>query len=785
MHLTIFFLIYLTLKGAKVYYILGNHDLHYAFSNKLFLYLLDCKAQRKYQNLNFYGKLFFENGTKDRYIINHEPKFFYNLCNLFNIKIEEGKVKLFPNIRINSYQDYYIDQNNFIISDNINNKDKYLTNNWMSNYLTHWWDKTYVCDSNKVPIKDKEYRIICGHQYVYYKGIFEIKKVSESEYTIDEKTNRESILTDNNSVISLDYNTSFYKVNILDEFKKKHDFTADIVNVINNIGREIEKDKKRTEKLYDYFQNMKSRYLNHTFSSNGITSKTVYKSGFVYGLLFQNINDRIIKKIIYQPLGYSLKLKLNIEYSIFNNLQYFESFKNSTNSFLYYKPGIENNSSMLHNIYENDDKMKWFKLYTYDSIIDDSEGKYAFTQDKGEIYELNDDIGFIINDVIFKDSKFIDNEEEFRRNIKMVKTNKNYSEYVNNLLNDPKRVDDRYVGEYVKSLKTRPIVFSDKKYFKSKYGGGNEQQIHKYSLNDLSNETLTYIMLYKHLIETSEEDNILISFVCVYIKYLLTKEYEQEENRNKKLSIKEIYNFFDSKFNLHYSYNNTNIIKYYNSWYEETSEFNSMFNITTNRFINQLDFENSLFDYTDLYYAVLFISKNIYIDVKNIISILKENKTKLDNKEYDGVYEIIFKNIKYTTLSYLDYDFIFLICHIILLLCECSISNKQFEEILEQNDIGATKLFKSIIDKYNKENLLKEINDSVNYNVIDICNNILKENDLIKQKTFSFNIFNIFKKPLDSESKDEKEISFSNDKNEFNREINIGTTGGSSDIEIF
>ena len=34
---------------------------------------------------------------------------------------------------------------------------------------------------------------------------------------------------------------------------------------------------------------------------------------------------------------------------------------------------------------------------------------------------------------------------------------------------------------------------------------------------------------------------------------------------------------------------------------------------------------------------------------------------------------------------------------------------RQFEEILEQNDIRATKLIKLIIEKYNKENLFKEI----------------------------------------------------------------------------
>ena len=802
MHLTIFFLIYLTLKGAKVYYIFGNHDIHYAFSNKLFLYLLDCKVQYKFQNLNFYGKLYFENGTKDKYLINHEPSYYYKLYKIFKIVTDEYIVKIKSNITIKKYQDFYEDYNNFVVLDGINNEDKYLTNNWTIDYLTFHLGKSYVRDDNKLPIggkKDKDienYSIICGHQYVYYKGIFDIKKISRNSYTIDEKTNRESILSDNKSIISLDYNSSFYKVNILDKFKGKHDFRNDIVNVINNIGREVERYnlkykpdtdyedfKYGSEKLCDYFQNIKSRYSTHEISNKNINSRTIYNSGFVYGLLFQNKNDKLIKKIINQPINYSLRLKLDIEYSIFNNPLYFNTFRNSTNLFLYYKSGIDDKYSMLNNMYENNERMKWFKLYTYDSLIDSSR-KYAFTQNKGEIYKIDKNDGFIINDVIFKDSNFINTDDEFQKNIVRLEANVNYTDYVNNLLNDSKRVDNNYVNKYVKKIKTRPFIFDDKKRLKRKRGGGNEQQTYKYSLNELSNETMTYIIFYKYLVETSEKYNVLISFVCVYIKYLLTKEYEQEENRNKKLSIKEIYNFFDSKFNLYYSYN-INAIKYYNSWYEETSEFNSMFKINANRFINQLDFENSLYDYIDLYYAVLFISKNIYIDVKNIIKILKENKTKLDNKEYDNVYGIIFKNIKNTTLSYLDYDFIFLICHIILLLYECSISNKQFEEILEQNDIGATKLFKSIINKYNKENLLKEINDSVNYNVIEICNNILKENNLFEQKSFLSNISNIFKKPLDSESKYEKEISLSNNENKFNREINNGTTGGSSGIELF
>ena len=228
----------------------------------------------------------------------------------------------------------------------------------------------------------------------------------------------------------------------------------------------------------------------------------------------------------------------------------------------------------------------------------------------------------------------------------------------------------------------------------------------------------------------------------------MIKEYEQEEKEDKKLFIKKLVKFFNGKFDYYYKLED-HIVKdkkYYKSCYEETQEFKSMFNINANRFINQLDFEHSFIDYIDLYYAILFISKINYFDVKKMFETLKENKTVLDNNNYVNVYNIIFKSIKDTVLSYLGYDFIFLICHFVILLYECSITNKQFEEILEQNDIRATKLIKLIIEKYNKENLFKEIEGSENnYNVIEMCNSILEKNKLIGEENSSAEENNLFK----------------------------------------
>ena len=45
------------------------------------------------------------------------------------------------------------------------------------------------------------------------------------------------------------------------------------------------------------------------------------------------------------------------------------------------------------------------------------------------------------------------------------------------------------------------------------------------------------------MVENEKYDNTFISFVCTYIKYLLTKDYEKEENKDKKLFIKELVKF--------------------------------------------------------------------------------------------------------------------------------------------------------------------------------------------------------------------------------------------------
>ena len=841
MHISIFFLLYLTLKGANVYYILGNHDINYAFSNKLFLYLLDCKKQKKFTNLKFYGNLYVKKDNDEKYLINHEPDYYYDLFHIFKYK----EPNLVSNIKINKYQDFYENNNNFVITDNPNNIDQYSTNNWMDDYKTSPKEKeiAYLTDGNKVYIGDKntdKCPIICGHQYVFYTEIFNIKQ-SGSQYQISETTNpnQEIILNNRFDIISLDYNSSYYKVNTFDEFKETCINNDEISNILIKIRNEasgyiedihgnfvpiVDYDYE-SKRLYDYFQGTKSMYLTHDFDIGMINTNTVYDSGFIYCLLFQYENGNFIKKIIYQPINRSLKIKLGIENAICFNYDIFKNFKNSTNSFLYYN-SKQNIYSLLCNINENDETMKWFKLYAYEPIIDGSEGKYTFTLTKNEIYDKN--YGYIINDAIFKNSKFIKSEKEFLDNIENRNNHYNYCPFVYNLLKDSNRVDINYVDDFVKKLRyvrftynllTERIRNRERIDFVESFvprylKKGGIEQTYKYSLNQLSSTTLTYIIFYKYLVENEKYDNTFISFVCTYIKYLLTKDYEKEENKDKKLFIKELVKFFDGKFNYHYNLQNSYNKKYYKSWYEETPEFKSMFKINANRFINHLDFEHSLYDYTDLYYATLFISKNYYFDVKEIMETIKKNKEKLDNKEYIDVYNIIYKNIKETTLSYLDYDFMFLICHFIVLLYECSVSNKQFEEILEQNDIRATKLFKLIINKFNKENILKDINESEdNYNVIKLCNKILKDNKLIKDKTESkeekikdsLDLLDKIKKSIGLESKKDNDYlgleskkdndylldsqdmyKYSvEDKRRFNENSFMSRLGGSSDEELF
>ena len=142
MHLCIFFLIYLVLKDANVYYILGNHDIHYAFSNKLFLYLLDCKTKKKFRNLKFYTSFNLDigenvDGSKKLCLINHTPNYLYKLENFFECYRDRNNNKIFAKSKviINRYQDAYIDKSNFNIQDNVYNNISNLTENWTNDYM--------------------------------------------------------------------------------------------------------------------------------------------------------------------------------------------------------------------------------------------------------------------------------------------------------------------------------------------------------------------------------------------------------------------------------------------------------------------------------------------------------------------------------------------------------------------------------------------------------------------------------------------------------------------------
>lgn len=870
MHLCIFFLIYLALKGANIYYILGNHDIHYAFSNKLFLYLLDCKTKGQFDNLKFYTKFELDIGEEiedeeieDEEIeykninclINHTPNTIYNLENFFEChsdweqkdgeNIEHIRVK--TKITIDNYQDAYINKSNFNIKDNIYNSKDNLTQNWTNDYLVKTTDG--IGYLNKKNLEDKpintsflnEYIvnnfnefspiIICGHKYKFYDKIFNITVVTENGSNIYKlvENNRVDIDIKNNiNELSLDYNTTYYKFNCFDDLKNFDDLTVNesyktiIWKILEKImwikdGRYNYDPEKQHSYTYDHFQYIKSKYLTHDRELNVINSDTINDSGFIYGSIAKctkNANDEVNcekRCIIYQPLNYSIKIKLSIENQIYNNNPIFQLFKNSTNSFLCYNPNADNKESVLCPLNDVNGPMNWFNLYVYDPIIvGDDDIKYAFTKNKKELYNVDEinKVGNLINNVIFSNNQFVRDKSELTTNLKRKLREKlieidstiNYKHNVYGLLKDDKRVNFDILQPNVKDLINRDVILL--RIVRHNINGGENEQTYKYSLNQLSSTTLTYIIFYKHLIETKEQDNTFISFVCTYIKYLLTKDYEKEENKDKKLLIKELVKFFDGKFNYHYNLQDSDNKKYYKSWYEETPEFKSMFKINANRFINQLDFEHSLYDYTDLYYAALFISKNYYFDVKEIMEIIKKNKEKLDNKKYIDVYNIIYKNIKKTTLSYLDYDFMFLICHFIVLLYVCSISNKHFEEILEQCDIKASKLFKLIIDKFNKENILKDINESEdNYNVIELCNKILKDNELIKDKTESkeekikdsLDLLDKIRKSIGLESKDNDYLSDSQDmfkysiedKHRFNENLIMSTSGGSSDEELF
>ena len=967
MHLCIFFLIYLVLKGANVYYILGNHDIHYAFSNKLFLYLLDCKTKKKFRNLKFYtsftldiGEKFI--GAKKLCLINHTPNYLYNLENFFECYRNgnnNNKIFVKSNVNINRYQDAYIDKSNFNVQDNVYNNISNLTENWTNDYIVKAIGGGAYLNvyGNKIRFDminafngPSSKIIICGHQYHFYNPIFNIKqKVDDHDkYVLKENELSKLDIRNNINILSLDYNTTYYKFNCSRKDNSLH-YDSSYNEIIKDIygkttytlnNELVIKYAQQHSKTYNYFQYIKSQYLTHDKGIDTINSNTINDSGFVYGSLVNcavngdNVNC-LYRYIIYQPLNYSIKIKLSIENEIYINDNIFKLFKDSTNSFLCYKSLDIARDSILCPLYDADANMKWFKLYAYDPIIiGEGDVKFAFTKEKKEIYRIVEDIdiygnkvksGNIINNVICENGQLINTEDQFKRNFVKNKTPiKSYNDEVKGLLNDDKRVDFNLLTPVIQGLidkniyldndntlsirdkpaqpapeqaaapaavpqpapeqaavpqpapeqaavpqpapeqaavpvpepeqaavpvpepeqvenhpkklnifkpnakkqaavpvpepehvennpkklnifkpnakkpaavpapepeqvenhpkkrrNTKPNAKKPKKETKTSFTiqrlgqpkktvkiGGHEQT-YKYSLNQLSSTTLTYILFYKHLTETKERNNTFISFVCTYIKYLLMKEYEQEEKEDKKLFIKKLVKFFNGKFDYYYKLEDSidKDKKYYKSWYEETQEFKSMFNINANRFINQLDFEHSFIDYIDLYYVILFISKINYFDVKKMFETLKENKTVLDNNNYVNVYKIIFKSIKDTVLSYLGYDFIFLICHFVILLYECSITNKQFEEILEQNDIRATKLIKLIIEKYNKENLFKEIEGSENnYNVIEMCNNILKKNNSFEEKA---------KGPLSALNELRKKLGFVDNSTETNYEDSL------------
>ena len=906
MHLCIFFLMYLVLKGANVYYILGNHDIHYAFSNKLFLYLLDRKTKKKFENLKFYTRFNLDigenfNGVKKLCLINHTPDYLYKLENFFECYRNgnnNNKIFVKSKVIINCYQDAYIDKSNFNVQDNVFNNISNLTENWTNDYIVKAigggaYLNVKDAGGNKInsTMFDNINRyngtlskiIICGHQYHFYNPIFNIKqKIDDHDkYVLKENELSKINIRYNINILSLDYNTTYYKFNCSYKDANLH-YNSSYNEIIKEIYKKTTYDTQQHSKVYNYFQYIKSQYLTHDKGIDTINLNTINDSGFVYGSLVNctvnndNVNC-LYRYIIYQPLNYSIKIKLSIENEIYIDENIFKLFKDSTNSFLCYKSLDNTKNSVLCPLYDADANMKWFKLYVYDPIIiGEGNVKFAFTKDKKEIYRVvytyingirYKSGGNIINNVIFKNGQLINNEDQFKRNFVKNKTpTKSYNDEVKGLLNDDKRVDFNLLTPVIQGLIDKNIYLDNdntlsirdepaqpvavpqpapeqaaapaavpqpapeqaaapaavpqpapeqaavpvpepeqvenhpkklndfkpnakkpKKETAKKHQEktitsftiqrpgqpkktvkiGGHKQTYKYSLNQLSSTTLTYILFYKHLTETKERNNTFISFVCTYIKYLLMKEYEQEEKEDKKLFIKKLVKFFNGKFDYYYKLEDSidKDKKYYKSWYEETQEFKSMFNINANRFINQLDFEHSFIDYIDLYYVILFISKINYFDVKKMFETLKENKTVLDNNNYVNVYKIIFKSIKDTVLSYLGYDFIFLICHFVILLYECSITNKQFEEILEQNDIIATKLIKLIIEKYNKENLFKEIEGSENnYNVIEMCNNILKKNNSFEEKA---------KGPLSALNELRKKLGFVDNSTETNYEDSL------------
>lgn len=622
-----------------------------------------------------------------------------------------------------------------------------------------------------------EQNVICGHQYKYYTKIFNIVKYGKDKAANIKMNELNNVdIEYNNGILSLDYNTSFYKYNI---FAGKHAAFTDqnnktIIQIVDNLKDSFDDQNTIREDLrvpistytYSYFQTKKLNYMVHakeTFSKDNL-----YDTGFVYGLYIYNDRGVINEKIKYIPLSYSIKIRTNIEYNVYSNYDIFIKFKSSTNSFLKYNDARNITDSVLVKLQNKG--IEWYNLYAYEPIIGDNENTYKYTKLKKEYIYQDRQMNFnkLFDTIIFhREGNYVVNnfvnEGTYRRN-----SNIRLKAVISEILNDDEkrfnldRINEVFKAQYNSNTNVngqqvqqslRPIQVQNqyplqgaRRYVpsttylnKRQFGGSNKfvnesilspkviksydtitrdkstklfkntksyypiiqektivlntQELNKSSLhiNQLSLSAQVYIIYYKHLTETTN-DNLLISFVCLYIKYLLIKE------NYDKLFIKDLIKFFDNKFQYHYS-NINDKKEYTKAWYEETNEFKSMYKIDINRFINQLDFEHSLYDYVDLYYSLLFLSYSKFINLNDIIIKLKDSKLSLTKENYLNIYTFIFNEIKKSTLSYFDYEFINLITHFIVLLYESVISGKNIEVLLENQDIEITKLFKSIINK--------------------------------------------------------------------------------------
>ena len=158
--------------------------IHYAFSNKLFLYLLDCKTKKKFRNLKFYTSFNLDigenvDGSKKLCLINHTPNYLYKLENFFECYRDGNNNKIFvkSKVVINRYQDAYIDKSNFNVQDNVYNNISNLTENWTNDYMVkairggaylNVYGNKIGFDKINAFNGPSSKMIICGHQYHFY-----------------------------------------------------------------------------------------------------------------------------------------------------------------------------------------------------------------------------------------------------------------------------------------------------------------------------------------------------------------------------------------------------------------------------------------------------------------------------------------------------------------------------------------------------------------------------------------------------------------------------------------